>query len=842
MSMDRTSWQRVRTLFDELVELEPGPREARLEDVARTDPFLYEQVQRLLRADGRADTVLHDYSFGSPAADLPQARSRSSDPLGVIGTNVSHFLVTNYLAAGGMGVVYAADDLLLGRTVALKFPLPHQQLKRTAKERFINEAKTAAMLDHPNLCTVHEIDECEHGLFLAMPLYPGETLKDRLLREGCLPSPAALDITHQVVRGLAAAHDAGIIHRDLKPGNIMLLPDGTVKILDFGLAKIRDADLTRSQTTLGTIGYAAPEQLRGGAAKAQADLWAIGVMLYEMLTGSTPFRGDHELSILDAVLHHEPTPPSAAVAGVPPELDQLTAALLQKDPGDRYSSAAALLADIEAFQRGEPLTQTPIPHLRRWRRGYVIAAAAAAALGIGAASWALLARSDAGAGDATSNLRWVNGVAVVRSAEQLTAALDPAHAGRRVRLVPGVYDITRTLTIPDAMSVEGAGVMRFDADGLPLGFAQGTGTAIRMTANVGGDVLTLGEGASLRNLEVADLLGRSGNVVAVITRRPGDRVTATISDVIIINPNPLTIGATGPLGRGLFISTVNPNLGSDPPPHAGSTLAVRLARSMIRSPSGGGGLFVYNFAAQSTITVDVMGNVIGGGNEANGGVSRPDAVHDSEVRVRSERNLYRNEWADPCLSPLRGWNLTGGSSAPIPIAVPPTVRNRLVMHSVDDRIEGFTTAVLATGSRRFFQEPLNAAPADNSIDLQLTGTSIASPSCARGVADDSITEAAEGADFRLFGAWADNATMHAGDRNTVRAEFRSVKGSGARANAYAHVSAAGGEMPTVFQGTGNRLELAGDVGAFTRMNRQIAPAPPAEFFTGAGVPARVRGQ
>jgi serine/threonine protein kinase len=842
MSTDRASWQRVRALFDELVELEPAPREARLEDVARADPVLHEQVQRLLRADGRAEIVLHDYSFGSPAADLPQATSRDSDPLRVIGTTVSHFLVTKFLAAGGMGVVYTADDLLLGRTVALKFPLPHQQLKRTAKERFINEAKSAAMLDHPNLCTVHEIGECEHGLFLAMPLYAGETLKDRLLREGCLPTTTALGIAQQVVRGLAAAHDAGIIHRDLKPGNIMLLPDGTVKILDFGLAKIRDADLTRSQMTLGTIGYVAPEQLRGGAAEAQSDLWALGVMLYEMLTGSPPFRGDHELSVLDAVLHHEPSPPSAGAAGIAPELDQLTAALLQKDPGDRYGSAAALLVDLEALQRGEPLTQKPNPRRRRWRRSYVIAAAAAAALGIGGASWALLVRSDGSPGDATSGLQWVNGVAEVRTAEQLVAALDPAHAGRRVRLAPGEYDITRTLTIPDGMSLEGAGVMRFDADGLPMGFAEGTTTAIRITESVGGDVLTLGEGASLRNLEVADLLGRSGNVVAVVTRRPGDRVTATISNAIIVNPNPLTIGATGPLGRALFVSTVNPNLGSDPPPHSGSVVAVRLVRSMIRSPSGGGGLFVYNFAAQSTITVDVIGNVIGGSNEANGGVSRPDAVHDSEVRVRSERNLYRNEWEDPCLSPLRGWNLTGGSSAPIPIAVPATVRNRLILQSVDDRIEGFTMAVLATGSRRFFQEPLNAAPADNSIDLHLTGTSIASPSCARAAAGVSSTEAAESSDLRLFGAWAENATMHAGDRNTLRAEFRNVTGSGARANSYAHVSAAGGEMPMAFQGTGNRLELVGDAGTFARLNRQIAPAPAAEFFTAAGVPDRVPGQ
>ena len=163
-----------------------------------------------------------------------------------------------------MGVVYAADDLQLGRAVALKFPLPHQHLIRSVKERFMQEARSAAALDHPNLCTVHEIGESDHGVFLAMPLYPGETLKDRLARRGPLPPSESIEIATQVTAGLASAHAAGIVHRDLKPGNVMLLPDGTVKVLDFGLAKIRDVSLTRSRMTLGTLGLCAPEQIRNG--------------------------------------------------------------------------------------------------------------------------------------------------------------------------------------------------------------------------------------------------------------------------------------------------------------------------------------------------------------------------------------------------------------------------------------------------------------------------------------------------------------------------------------------------------------------------------------------------
>jgi hypothetical protein len=834
VSTDRESWQRVRVLFDELVELEPVLQQARLDEVARTDPVLHEQVERLLRVDRFAERVLDDYSFGSPTADGTQAPSRSTDPLGVIGTTFSHFRIRDFLAAGGMGVVYAADDLMLGRVVALKFPLPHQQLKRSAKERFINEAKSAASLDHPNLCTVHEIGECEHGVFLAMPLYPGETLKDRLLREDRLSTATALDIAQQVSRGLAAAHDAGIVHRDLKPGNIMLLPDGTVKILDFGLAKIRDVDITRSQTALGTIGYVAPEQLRGDTAAAQADLWALGVMLYEMLTGTRPFHGDHELSVLHAVLHDEPGAPSTLEPGVSPQLDQLIAALLHKDPADRYPSATALLADLDALRRGDPLTQRPVRRRRRWRSRAALATAAVATLAL-VGAWAFLTRSDASADASAEGLRWVNDVAEIRTAEELVAALDETNAGRSVRLAPGVYDIAAPLTVPDGMTVEGAGVMNFDADGLPTGFADGTHTTIRMTADIGGAVLTLGNGTTLGNVEVIDLLGRSGNVVAVVTRRPRDSINATLTDVVLVNPNPLTIAATGPLGRGLFVSVANPNMGSDPPPHAGSVLAVLLTRSLIRSPSGGGGWFVYNFAAESRIEVDVVRNVIGGGNEANGGVSRTDLVHDSEVRIRSEGNLYRNEWDDPCLSPLRGWNLTGGSSAPLPIAVPATVRNRLVIHSVDDRIEGFTTAVLATGSRRFFAEPLNAAPADNSIDLHLSGTVITSPSCARGDIRDSGPEGEVGStDFRLAGAWAVNAAMHVGHRNTVRVDLRNVQGSGARRNTYAHVRSDEGAVPPRFQGTGNRLDLVGDADTFALLNRQIVPAPPAEFFTTSG--------
>jgi hypothetical protein len=358
-----------------------------------------------------------------------------------------------------------------------------------------------------------------------------------------------------------------------------------------------------------------------------------------------------------------------------------------------------------------------------------------------------------------------------------------------------------------------------------------------MRANVGGDVLTLGGGVTVRNLEIVDLAGRSGNAVAVASRRPGDSVSATIIESVIVNPNPLTVGAGGALGRGLHITTRNPNMGADPPPDEAAVVAVRVLRSVIRSPAGGGGFFAFNFSANSRISVEITRSVIGGSNEANGGVSRPDAVHDSEVNITSQGNIYRNEWEDRCASALLGWNLTGGSGAPIPLALPVTARNRLHVRSVDDQIDGFTTAVLATGSRRFFAAPLNQAPTGNRIDLQLIGTRISTPSCAPiGRAGDmtelSAALAVKVGDFELIGGWAKNAAIAAGDGNTVRVELRGVTGSGTRGNRYANAAAFSGPLPARFQGTGNRLEIVGDPQTFARTNRGIDPAPGAKFFVG----------
>jgi eukaryotic-like serine/threonine-protein kinase len=301
----------------------------------------------------------------------------SRDPLGIIGQTASHFQVKSYLAAGGMGVVYTAEDLQLGRTVALKFPLPHQQMDEAAKERFFREARSTAALDHPNLSTVYEVGESAQGVFMAMPLYKGETLRDRLTRERTLSAAEAIRITRELANGLASAHAAGIVHRDLKPGNVMLLLGGGVKILDFGIAKALDATLTQSRVTFGTIAYMAPEQIKSDRADARSDLWALGVMLHEMLGGNLPFAGGTEIAMLYSILDDAPTPPSVSDPPMPPKLRAVIAGLLQKDPSERYASAEALLADLDALDSGrEPAHRVPIwnRHLPRKVRVPLIAA------------------------------------------------------------------------------------------------------------------------------------------------------------------------------------------------------------------------------------------------------------------------------------------------------------------------------------------------------------------------------------------------------------------------------------------------------------------------------------
>ncbi len=288
------------------------------------------------------------------------------DPSGLSGRTVSHFRVLEALGAGGMGVVYRAEDVRLNRTVALKFMLPRYGIDADATARFLREARAVAALDHSNICTVHEVGESEDGqLFLAMSYYAGETLKDRLTRSGMLPVAEALDVAAQITRGLASAHAAGIVHRDLKPANVMLTADGTVKILDFGLAKARDETMTVSGVAIGTVAYMSPEQLFGERVDRRTDLWSLGVVLFEMLTGQHPSRGDDAAGALTHQVE------SKQAYSFNPELSgslgSVVDRLLRKDPDERYQTADDLLADLISLREritARPLPGVPSPHER----------------------------------------------------------------------------------------------------------------------------------------------------------------------------------------------------------------------------------------------------------------------------------------------------------------------------------------------------------------------------------------------------------------------------------------------------------------------------------------------
>ena len=263
------------------------------------------------------------------------------------GRTISNYRVLGKIGSGGMGEVYKAEDLKLQHTVALKF-LPHDLTRDPeARERFLQEARVAFSLDHPNICTVHNLGETDDGqTFIVMAYYEGETLKQKIAR-GPLDPVETRSIITQVARGLSAAHEHGIVHRDIKPANIMITGDGTVKILDFGLAKLSDqVNLTRRGTTLGTALYMSPEQARGEDVDAGTDLWSLGAVLYEMLTGQAPFRGEYGEVVLYSILNVEPADVSIGRHGLPSELVECCRACLRKERNERPASAHAILESL----------------------------------------------------------------------------------------------------------------------------------------------------------------------------------------------------------------------------------------------------------------------------------------------------------------------------------------------------------------------------------------------------------------------------------------------------------------------------------------------------------------
>ena len=277
----------------------------------------------------------------------------------LIGKVISHYRIIEQVGQGGMGVVYKARDQKLDRFVALKFLPPHLGADEDEKKRFIQEAKAASALDHPNICTIYEIDETDNGqMFIAMACYTGETLKTRIGR-GPLAVEEGIDIAVQTGQGLAKAHERGIVHRDIKPANIIITQDGQVKILDFGLAKLTgQTKITKAGTTVGTVAYMSPEQARGDAADSRADIWSLGVVLYEMLTGQLPFRGQYEQAVMYLILNEEPQSLAGFRAEVPMEVQRIVKKSMQKYRNARYQQMDEMLRDLKSLR--EDLKSTAI--------------------------------------------------------------------------------------------------------------------------------------------------------------------------------------------------------------------------------------------------------------------------------------------------------------------------------------------------------------------------------------------------------------------------------------------------------------------------------------------------
>jgi eukaryotic-like serine/threonine-protein kinase len=342
--MDPERWHEVDRLFEEALERPPTERPVFLDAACAGDTALRREVERLLAADEQGAGFLE----GTPT-ELLGLTFGDWGPATLSGRTISHFRIGEPLGCGGMGVVYEAEDLQLGRSVALKFLAPELVRDPVAKARFLTEARAASALDHANLCTIHEAGETEDGLlFLAMPRYDGESLERRIAR-GPLPVDEALDIVVQASRGLAKAHEHGIIHRDVKPGNLFVTRDGVVKILDFGIAKLMgEVGPTRRDALLGTPAYMAPEQTRGEPVDARADVWSLGVVLYEMLAGRRPFVGGSGAAVVHAVLHGTPEPLTHLRPEVPAELARILSRMLAKDPRQRPADAAEALADLRS--------------------------------------------------------------------------------------------------------------------------------------------------------------------------------------------------------------------------------------------------------------------------------------------------------------------------------------------------------------------------------------------------------------------------------------------------------------------------------------------------------------
>lgn len=351
--MNPERWQQLRKLFQAAIEQDPARRAAFLDGACVGDPALREEVEALLANYDSKDSFLEKPAYES-AAELFDSDAGDS----LVGRHLGQYVVTQKIGRGGMGIVYLAEDTRLDRLVAIKALAPQYTREAQHRERLRREARAAARLTHPGIATVYALEEFDDNLYIVYEYVRGVTLRDELAK-GPMPTSSVLDIGVKAASALAAAHEQGVIHRDLKPDNMMRTDDGGIKILDFGLARIRaqqprsshSSRLTEAGAFVGTPAYSAPERLLGAEVDFRTDIFSFGVLLYELTSGIHPFVGSDSFAMIARILEAEPADLAQICSSCPPELDRIIRRCLCKDPEQRYETTRELLADLEALMR-----------------------------------------------------------------------------------------------------------------------------------------------------------------------------------------------------------------------------------------------------------------------------------------------------------------------------------------------------------------------------------------------------------------------------------------------------------------------------------------------------------
>src|SRR6266699_1045070 len=392
--MTSERWQQVNDLFQLAAERAPKERTTFLQTACQGDEGLRREVESLIASYERAENFIE-----SPAFEVVPELLTDDRPDAIVAESIAHYQIESLIGVGGMGQVYLARDDRLGRKVALKFLPERLTADETQLSRFKTEARAASALNHPNLLTVYEIGAEGNRQFIATEFIEGKTLRASLAC-GRMNLRAALEIAVQVASALAAAHEAGVVHRDIKPENIMLRPDGYAKVLDFGIAKLTEQTpasdhhevgttavfQTRPGLVLGTGHYMSPEQARGQTVDARSDIWSLGVVLYEMVGGIPPFRGETPSDCIASILKTEPPPLSGVLSDVPLKLESILQKALRKNSDERYQTIKEMLADLRNL-KGEPeaegtspqtqtRTECIVSKIKRHKRGVLLTLAA----------------------------------------------------------------------------------------------------------------------------------------------------------------------------------------------------------------------------------------------------------------------------------------------------------------------------------------------------------------------------------------------------------------------------------------------------------------------------------